>query len=194
MSAPEDMFRVRVTLLDTEPPVWRELEVRGDLTLDRLHTVLQRAMGWTDSHLHRFYDGEDLATYFLTDLDIEEGEEGTPEAEVQVAQALREPGDVIAYEYDLGDGWLHEIELQERLPGAGDVGARCTDGALACPPEDCGGPPGYAGLAPWVRSGFADSEVPEWGDPRELKEWLPSGWHPDTFVVDHVNRALRILD
>lgn len=105
-------LRVRVTLLDTEPSVWRELEVPGDLRLDRVHEVLQRAMGWTDSHLHRFYDGEDLATYFLSELDIEEGEEGTAEAEVRLDQVLREPGDVMTYEYDLGDGWLHEIELQ----------------------------------------------------------------------------------
>jgi len=48
---------VRVTLEEVEPAVWRLIEVPSDLTLDRLHDVLQVAMGWTNSHLHQFASG-----------------------------------------------------------------------------------------------------------------------------------------
>ena len=192
INAPSTL-RVRVTLLDTEPAVWRELEVSSDLSLVQVHDVLQAAMGWNDSHLHHFYDGDDLTAYFLNGFDVEEGDEGRPEADVPLGEVLSEPGDVITYEYDFGDGWLHRIELLARIPGAVEVPARCLDGALACPPDDCGGPPGYAGWAAWVRSGFDDTEAPDWGDPRELREWLPVGWHPDEFSVDQVNQALRSL-
>ena len=50
-------FRVRLDLDGAEPPVWRTLELPGDLTLDRLHDVIQAAMGWTDSHLYEFRAG-----------------------------------------------------------------------------------------------------------------------------------------
>jgi hypothetical protein len=58
-SAPTEVcgFRVRLDLQGAKPPVWRRLELPGDLTLARLHDVIQAVMGWTDSHLHRFRTG-----------------------------------------------------------------------------------------------------------------------------------------
>ena len=48
------------------------------------------------------------------------------------------------YEYDLNVPWRHEIRLEERLePMATRNHPFCVDGHEACPPEDCGGPPGY---------------------------------------------------
>lgn len=51
---PDDLFQLRVSLIDVEPPVWRRVQVPQDLTLPRLHAILQVVMGWTDSHLHQF--------------------------------------------------------------------------------------------------------------------------------------------
>lgn len=51
--------RMKVTLRHTRPPVWRRFEVTDDTTFARLHQVLQRVMGWTDSHLHAFRVGDD---------------------------------------------------------------------------------------------------------------------------------------
>jgi len=51
------------------------------------------------------------------------------------------------YEYDFGDGWLHEVLLQKILPA--EDGVRypiCIEGKHASPPEDSGGPPGYCDL------------------------------------------------
>jgi Plasmid pRiA4b ORF-3-like protein len=45
------IFRVRVDLEHATPPIWRRLDVRADIGLDVFHHVLQRAFGWTDSHL-----------------------------------------------------------------------------------------------------------------------------------------------
>lgn len=85
-------FRVRIDLADTEPPLWRRLELASDLHLDELHDVLQIAFGWTDSHLHQFSTGashDDLDTErYLTPFDIEEGDEGTPESEVRLDEVL----------------------------------------------------------------------------------------------------------
>lgn len=74
-------FRIRLSLSGTKPPVWRRLAVPGDLTLDKLHTVIQAAMGWMDSHLHSFRaDSDPRAPAFLTRYDIDEdGEDGVDE-------------------------------------------------------------------------------------------------------------------
>ena len=48
------VYRVRVDIDDADPPIWRRMDLRSDMTLDLLHQVLQVAFDWTDSHLHRF--------------------------------------------------------------------------------------------------------------------------------------------
>ena len=54
----EMVYRLKVTLKGSKPPIWRRLEVPGNITLAKLHHILQVAMGWTDSHLHSFKIGE----------------------------------------------------------------------------------------------------------------------------------------
>lgn len=184
---------IKVTLKDTKPPVWRRLEIPGDTTLDRVHEVVQTAMGWTDSHLHRFYLGTaPTDPYFVTEYDTEEGDDGTPEEEARLDQVLREPGDRIRYEYDFGDGWEHDIRLEGIAPIAENPRPRCTGGRLACPPEDVGGTGGYADVAAWVRGGRRADAVPS---PFESLEhalgWLPLDWDPDDFDVEQVDLLLQ---
>src|SRR4051812_19646830 len=79
--------RVRLDLHGAKPPVWRRLELPGDLSLPRVHDVIQAAMGWTSGHLHRFRTGSDpRAPYFLTQFDLEEGDSGTLEDDVRLDQ------------------------------------------------------------------------------------------------------------
>lgn len=51
---PTSAFRLHVKLEDVDPPVWRKLLVPSSITLADLHTALNEAIGWTDSHLHQF--------------------------------------------------------------------------------------------------------------------------------------------
>lgn len=93
-------YQLEVTLLDTRPPIWRRLEVASDLTLGRLHEVLQIAMGWTDDHLHAFVaDGVEYGT-----PDPEWGTRVRDESRVRLTQVLRKSKDRLVYEYDFGDG------------------------------------------------------------------------------------------
>jgi hypothetical protein len=55
------IVRLKVTLKDVEPEVMRRLDVPLKIRLDRLHLVLQAAMGWTDSHLYEFTAGGTVA-------------------------------------------------------------------------------------------------------------------------------------
>lgn len=207
--AQPQLLTARLSLDDTKPPVWRRLTIPGDMHLGDVHEVLQTAMGWTDSHLHRFHLGEPWGgPHFVTDYDIEAGEEGVNELDVRLDQLLREPGQKLGYLYDFGDDWAHTLRLEKSepmpdpSPGASEGGGApaypvvCLAGAHACPPEDVGGIGGYEQMATWVRHGFDRANAPKrWGreDLAGLRDWLPPEWHPDTFSVDEVNEALRQL-
>ncbi len=184
-------FRVRLDLDGAKPPVWRRLDVPGDLTLPALHDVLQAAMGWSHSHLHRFRTAKDhRAPYFITEFDQEEGEDGLLEDGIRLDQVLGEKGDELWYEYDFGDGWDHRVVVEAVLDER-PARATCVAGRLACPPEDCGGMGGYEDLAAWVRSGYDDALLPTvFDDAADARDWLPLDWHPDHFDLEEINAAL----
>jgi hypothetical protein len=54
---PATVHQLKVTLHGVHPPVWRRLEVQSDMTLDKLHAVLQAAFAWENSHMHEFQVG-----------------------------------------------------------------------------------------------------------------------------------------
>ncbi|MGB8389491.1 plasmid pRiA4b ORF-3 family protein [Mycobacterium sp.] len=129
--------RLRVVLCDVEPALARVIDVPASATLAELHELLQAAIGWTDSHLHQFVTSD--ATY---GMEIP-GEEVWPEDQRDETGALlADLGAGFEYLYDFGDGWTHDVEVLG--PGGPEPG--CVDGYGACPPEDCGGPGGYAEL------------------------------------------------
>jgi hypothetical protein len=141
-------FRVRVDLRHAQPPIWRRLEVRSDLTLDVVHRILQAAFGWTDSHLWRFSIGggpfDASSQLFLCPWDNEEGEAdddgGIAASAVRLDETIQAPGDRLFYVYDYGDNWELTLQLEDAEPAATGVpSAVVLDGRRAAPPEDCGG-------------------------------------------------------
>ena len=184
-------LRLRIDLEDTHPPVWRRIELAGDMTLDRFHRVIQAAMGWTDTHLHKFAQGDPYrGAEFTVDGDPDADPDGVPETAVRLDQVLAEPGDRLTYEYDFGDGWTHRIRLEEALDVAPER-PRCVGGKRACPPEDSGGVGGYADIAEWVRGGRDPERAPEPLTAAEWATWLPAGWDPDAFDVAEAEAAIE---
>lgn len=184
-------YQLRIELLGTSPAVWRRLLVPSDIYLDEFHAALQTAMGWEDAHLHRFQEKADRrSARFLTLFDQYEGQQGLFEFDVRLDEVLSRKGSTLYYDYDFGDDWQHKIKLEDITTEA-PVDAICLDGALACPPEDCGGIYGYVELAHWVRSGYPEDSVPFDLSAEEMKEWLPPNWHPDHFAVESVQMAHR---
>jgi hypothetical protein len=58
MPGPEMLcvYQFRVVLLGISPMIWRRLLLRSDQSIADLHYTIQIAMGWSDSHLHRFHE------------------------------------------------------------------------------------------------------------------------------------------
>ena len=154
--------------------------VPASLTLAQLHDVLQAAMGWQDCHMHEFSGGDRRI--------------GTPNPEdrlmgmaavenertVRLSSVLGRVGAKAVYTYDFGDSWEHSIVLEKRLPADPNTPYPvCTDGQRACPPEDCGGIPGFYGLL----DALSD---PDHEQHEEMREWIGDDYAPQTFSVDDV--------
>jgi len=152
--------RLRVRMREVVPRVERVIDVPAAITLEELHEVLQVALGWTDSHLHQFRTD---TTVYAVPFEEWDGEREVDERGVPLS-AL--PSSFV-YAYDLGDGWEHEIEMLGR---GGDVPG-CVAGEGACPPEDCGGPGGYAELLEVL----ADAGHPEH---RRMRAWVGDRLRP----------------
>jgi hypothetical protein len=168
------------------PPIWRRLLVPADLTLARLHNVLQVAMGWHDSHLHEFSAGERRFGQPDPDGQLMGGAAVESERTAQLSDLLGTGSNVI-YTYDFGDSWEHSIVLEKRLPADPNTTYPiCTDGKLACPPEDCGGVPGFYDLL----EALAD---PKHEQHKEMLDWIGKGFDPQAFSVDKVNKMLALL-
>jgi hypothetical protein len=184
--AGEKVATLTVTLAEVEPPVWRRVVVPAAMRLDRLHTVVAGAVGWQDYHLHMFT--KDGVHYGAPDLD--DMLELRDERAVKLSDLLAAVGDTMRYEYDFGDGWEHEIRLDE-LAAAAPEGSypRCAAGERACPPEDCGGPGGYEDL------------IAVLGDPgheehEHMRNWLGLAagvrFDPEWFDLDEANARLLL--
>ncbi|MBK6762967.1 MAG: plasmid pRiA4b ORF-3 family protein [Micrococcales bacterium] len=140
-------YRVTVDLNDAEPRIWRTLELRSDLCLDLVHSILQGAFGWSDSCLHMFAIGGGTfdrdSQLFLCPHDVEEGEqEGVPAASVRLDETLQEPGRRVRTDYvhDYGDNWDLTVRLDALVPDAvGGVLAKCVAGQRAAPPVELRG-------------------------------------------------------
>lgn len=178
----QPVVQLRIELADIDPPVWRRLLVPGSVRLDKLHRMIQAAMGWEDCHLHSFSVGD--ARYGMQFDDYPEDE--LDEKSVSVVGAIREAKS-FTYEYDFGDGWEHEILVEARwtMP-IGLKFAVCLDGQNACPPEDSGGPGGYAMLL----EALADSSHDEH---EELLRWAGGAIDPTEFDLALANARLQAV-
>jgi hypothetical protein len=184
----EPMLRVRIRLLEVVPLVWRRLLVPAGIRLDQLHRVFQAAMGWTDSHLHWFIVGD--RRFGVPDPDWPELEVHD-ERTVTLRDLAALGGGRFRYTYDFGDHWEHELVVEQELTADEDqLSPACLDGVGACPPEDCGGSPGYEHLRQVLADPAADEH-------HELLTWLglasPTQFDPAHFDPAEANRALAAL-
>ena len=111
----DQVAELKVSLAGARPPIWRRVQLPVTATLGDLHEVIQVLFGWDGDHLHVFAVGK---VRYADSFVYLEGT--TDEEEVRVQDALTPIARKIAYTYDLGACWEHEITLEktlERDPG-----------------------------------------------------------------------------
>ncbi len=170
------LYQFKITLLDIDPVIWRRIQMK-DGSVDKLHECIQTAMGWTNSHLHRF----EIQGIVCGDpellCDDPECFVGTNSRETMVSDIVPQSGArfQFSYEYDFGDRWRHEVLFEGCLPA--DQGVRyplCLEGERACPPEDVGGVSGYEEFLEVI----ADASHPEH---EEWMTWAGGDFDPTRF-------------
>jgi hypothetical protein len=172
-------YQLKIALEHSKPPIWRRVLV-ADCTLDVLHQVVQAAMGWTNSHMHMFQDGEDSFSDPRFGLDADDYDE----TQVRLSQLVANGCKKLRYWYDFGDDWWHTINIEKSLkPKSADTFPRCVKGSGACPPEDIGGIWGYYDFLDAIRNPRHERHA-------ELMEWCDD-FDPDAFNLEETNKALE---
>lgn len=178
-SSGEPVYQLKVTLKGSKPPIWRRVQVLGNVSLNTLHRIIQVVMGWEDYHLHQFIS---QGTYYGPRIpELEMKDEGA----VKVSEIAPAEKAKFIYEYDFGDSWEHDVLVEKILSAeAGTHYPVCLTGKRACPPEDCGGIWGYYDLLETIQ----DPKDPEHAD---MLDWLGEGFDPEAFDLDVINRELK---
>ncbi len=175
------IYQLKITLDELRPPIWRRVLVPASTLLPTLHHVIQTVMGWENAHLHAFRVGE--TTYGQPGSEMDDWMQS--ETRIRLAQIAPDVKSKVHYEYDFGDGWQHTVVVEKILPAeAGQPYPRCLIGKRACPPEDCGGPWGYAELL----EALSD---PKHTNHAEMRDWVGDEFDPEAFDLNAVNAELR---
>ena len=178
------LFQFKITLLEIRPAIWRRIQI-PDCTLANLHDYIQFAFGWYGCHLHQFeIDGE---RYSQPSPDGDDYElDFKDETDILISTLLPKSGlrTKWIYEYDFGDGWRHELLFEGCPPKEPKMKyPLCLEGKRACPPEDCGGPWGYASLLDVIGN-------PKHEEHTEMLEWI-GPFDPEAFDAKKVTREMR---
>ena len=179
----DTIHRFRIELRVIRPKIWRRIEVPSTCSFWDLHSAIQDAMGWSDSHLHDFRFSCDDSQILVSPED--ESDDDFTYGGVEVHQLLDwetpiadyfvEKGDRVLYTYAFGEDWRHNVTLTAVAPRAADtVYPVCVGGRRACPPEGCGGPWSY----PDFLAALAD---PKHEDREHWSSWVGCGFDPEHF-------------
>lgn len=185
---PTRVYTLRVSLAESAPEIWRRIHVTDKMTLDDLHDTIQIAMGWTDSHLHRFTIGGKSYSKILPDIAAMDGQDDIDEDRVRLGRVLKKKGHRFEYVYDYGDYCVHDIVVEDiGEPDPGRFYPACLAGERACPPEDCGSMSGFYQML----ESLAD---PTDEEHQSYLEWLGDQYDPEHFDLRSVNHVLRHFD
>jgi hypothetical protein len=182
----DTIARIKITLDNVKPAVLRRIEVPLDIRLDRLHLTIQAAMGWTNSHLYELLAGG--VGWSTPDPDLDRTDDFLDARKARLGDIHEDIGTKkLVYIYDFGDGWEHTIKIEQLAdPKPGELYPRLIEVTGRCPPEDCGGPWGYAELLAAIK------------DPRherhaELTEWIGDHFDPNADEAEALTAQVAAL-
>ncbi|MEO5893540.1 MAG: plasmid pRiA4b ORF-3 family protein [Ferruginibacter sp.] len=183
----KEIIQLTISLKYSKPLIWRSILINRDTSFFELHHIIQIVMGWRNYHLFEFnLDGYRVGM-------IEENEYGYRSSELLDATKILLP-DILAlekdnfhYNYDFGDCWLHDITLDQLVEKEDNRGyPHCIGGQMNCPPEDCGGMPGFNDMQKILQ----DKKHAEY---KEMRNWVGKNYDPKSFDPSKVNKQLSQL-
>jgi len=178
-------YQIQIALKGSRPKIWRRVLVPSSITLSDMHKIIQTTMGWTNGHMHQFekdrtfYSPQEEQDFLGVEFDDEEY------SVVKLSELLKKEKDKMTYEYDFGDGWMHNIILEKvHKSDKNQILPICLTGKNSCPPEDCGGVMQYVHMIRVLKD-------PDHEQYEEYKDWLGDAFDPKQFDKDHINEMLQ---
>ncbi|MBP7936802.1 MAG: plasmid pRiA4b ORF-3 family protein [Phycisphaerae bacterium] len=178
---PDTAYTLKITLTESKPTIWRRFYVPRQITLDRLHDVIQIVMGWDEKHLHCFTINGQRYTETPEDMEMEGQEEG----DFKLCDVVPRVGMSFSYKYDFGDGWEHTLDAEDikPVPEGHSACVACFGGERSCPPEDVGGMDGF-------REFLAAIVQPEHPRHKRNRRWVGRQFDPEGFHLKAINLEL----
>lgn len=135
---PIPSYVLLVSITFSDPLIWRRIQMPGTCTLADLHDVIQRSMGWSDSHVHQFIVGK-ISYEPTIKTNAPRIAKRFDEARYQLHTLEEGMQFMFSYIYDAGEGWEHVIHLEEIVPATTPLSSPLVlAGERACPPEEVG--------------------------------------------------------
>ena len=181
--SPTLQYQVRVELKRITPLIWRRVLVPDNVTLAKLHGILQWTMGWQGGHLHEYAAGP--VRYGTPDEDWPSPEPMIDERRVRLSALVENGNRRLTYIYDMGDYWEHTVKVEDIVVPKGPW-IQCLGGENACPPEDVGGTSGYEEFLEAVTD-------PTHEDHLSMLQWVGGAFDPKMFDLAETNERLATI-
>jgi hypothetical protein len=185
-----EIARLRVQLDEIRPPIRRRVEVPLTTRLDDLHLVMQAVMGWENYHLYEFRISRDIAygppspDGGFSDTEVLSAKRTTL---ARLLECLPGKTKSFKYTYDFGDDWQHTVKVEAITEADPDINyPRLVSAERACPPEDVGGPWGYAEYVEAISDPSHERHA-------EMVEWRGDGFDPAVVDEDQIRSTLKLL-
>lgn len=178
------IYQLKIELKDSEPKIWRRIQVASDTSFSDLHDIIQLTMGWENSHLYEFKVNKIKVYDFEEKIDDGSNPTERDSMDTFLNDIVNLVKTKFTYIYDFGDHWEHEIQVEKIIAAEKENSFPiCLGGEGACPPEDCGGIMGYQELL----NILSDIDHPQY---EEITTWLGDEWDAESFNCDDVNVLL----
>jgi hypothetical protein len=174
---------LRIELEDIKPLIWRRVAVPISVNLKAVHSVIQAAMCWLDCHLWQF-EANRRRYSLLIPNDSDWNARTTNAAKTRLSSLIADGVTEMTYIYDVGDNWQHWVVVEKVIDAT--VGTRYPQflgGERRCPPEDCGGFPGYYEFLDNIASKQIKRKV--------ALDWYGGPYDPDDIDEKQIVAALK---
>lgn len=105
-AVPKQYLQFRIDIEGFKPFIWRRVVVPNTITFETFHLVIQNLFEWENNHLHLFQ----TSVGGIGNLDSEAIK---PSEKVLLSSVPMNSLSDMAYVYDFGEDWFHEIVLEK---------------------------------------------------------------------------------